>query len=125
MYEKTESAVRLFTIRCFGREVGRLPEILAILADYSPEYSLRDQNCWQYTRWTARRLMQRCQQQGQGQGQLSDEELRLLQIEEDSIETNCEHPPQTYCAERKEGAEEYVLCGTFGGAQAKGMFPWS
>ncbi|KAG0620761.1 hypothetical protein M758_4G241600 [Ceratodon purpureus] len=84
-YEETESTVRLFTIRCFGREIGRLPEILAILADHNPEYSLRDQNCWQYTRWTARRLIQRCQQQ-QREGELSDEELRLLQIEEDSIE---------------------------------------
>lgn len=83
-YEETESAVRLVTVRCFGRDIGRLPEILAILADHSPEYSLRDQNCWQYTRRTARRLMQRCQQQGEGE--LSDEELRLLQIEEDSIE---------------------------------------
>lgn len=80
-YEETESTVRLFTIRCFGRDVGHLPEILAILANLNPEYSQRDQNCWQYRRWTAMRFMQRCQQ-----GELTDEELKLLQIEEDSVE---------------------------------------
>jgi len=81
-YEESQSTVRLFTIRCFGRDIGRLPEIVAILVDFSPEYSLRDQNCWQYTRRTARRLVRECQQGGE----LSDEELRLLQIEEDSVE---------------------------------------
>lgn len=81
-YEQTKSTVCLFTIRCFGRDIGRLPEILAILVDFNPEYSLRDQNCWQYTRRTARRLVRECQQGGG----LSDEELRLLQIEEESVE---------------------------------------
>jgi hypothetical protein len=81
-FEETEESVRLFTIPCLGKEIG-LPEILAILADHSPEYSLRDQNCWQYTRRTARRLLHQCKQQ---QG-LSDEEIERLEVEEDTLET--------------------------------------
>lgn len=81
-FQDTAESVCLFTIECLGKEMG-LPEILAILADHSPEYSLRDQNCWQYTRRTARRLLHRCKElQG-----LSAEELTRLQVEEDSIET--------------------------------------
>lgn len=81
-FEETQESVRLFTIQCHGMELG-LPEILAILADHSLEYSLRDQNCWQYTRRTARRLLHQCKQQPD----LSDEELRRLQAEEDTIES--------------------------------------
>lgn len=81
-YEETDQSVCLFTIQCCEKELG-LPEILAILTDHSPDYSLRDQNCWQYTRRTARRLLHRCKQQ---QG-LSCEELGRLQVEEDTMET--------------------------------------
>jgi len=81
-YEETQQSVCLFTIQCCAKELS-LPEILAILADHNPDYSLRDQNCWQYTRRTARRLLHRCKQQ---QG-LSGEELRRLQGEEDTMET--------------------------------------
>ena len=81
-FEETEETVRLFTIRCLSIEIG-LPEILAILADHSPEYSVRDQNCWQYTRRTARRLLHQCKQQQD----LSAEELSTLQAEEDTIES--------------------------------------
>lgn len=79
-YDETRNC--LFTIRCFGRDIGRLRQIEAILVDFSPQYSLRDQNCWQYTRRMARRLLWECQQTAG----LDDEELRLLQIEEDNVE---------------------------------------
>lgn len=58
-YEATENLVRLLTIPCNGVPLG-LPELLAILADHSPDYSLRNQNCWQYTRGTAKRVLQKC-----------------------------------------------------------------
>jgi len=81
-FEETQESVCLFTIPCCGKELG-LAELLDILADHNPDYSLRDQNCWQYTRRTARRLLHRCKQlQG-----LSDEELRRLEVEEETMES--------------------------------------
>lgn len=81
-FEKSQQSVCLFTIPCGGKELG-LSELLAILADHNPDYSLRDQNCWQYTRRSARRLLHQCKQQ---EG-LSDAELTRLQVEEDTMET--------------------------------------
>ncbi|XP_024385827.1 uncharacterized protein [Physcomitrium patens] len=81
-FKETEESIRLFTIRCGDKEIG-FQDILAILADHSPDYSLRDQNCWQYTRRTARRLLHRCKQLPD----LSAEEIGRLQTEEDTMES--------------------------------------
>lgn len=80
-FEDKEQDVRLFTVKCSQKEM-RLPDILAILGEHSPEYSLRDQNCWQYTRKTTKRLLEACMEASKSDA----EEVARLQKEEDTVE---------------------------------------
>lgn len=82
-FERTEGQALLITIQCLDKRIG-LRALQDILGEHNPDYTLRDQNCWKYARWTARRLLQECRQD---RSNLSREEHRMLQVEEETMES--------------------------------------
>jgi hypothetical protein len=80
-FEETQQVVCLFTVKCTGKAIPLL-DLMAVLGDHCPDYSVRDSNCWQYCRRTTKRLLRACR----GLPELSAEELLRLQREELSVE---------------------------------------
>lgn len=78
--------VRCFTVDCGKREPKRirLEALLAILKEEDPDYSLRNANCWDYAKNTAKRLVKGCVEvRG-----ISSAEKARLQSEHDNLEAN-------------------------------------
>lgn len=78
--------VRCFTVDCGKREKKRirLETLLAILKEEDPDYSLRNANCWDYAKNSAKRLVKGCVEvRG-----ISSAERARLQTEHDNLEAN-------------------------------------
>ena len=78
--------VRCFTIDCDRgeRKRIRLWAIIALLKVEDPDYSLRNANCWDYAKNTAKRLVKACVEVGS----ISAAEKARLQNEHDHLEAN-------------------------------------
>ncbi|KAG0577164.1 hypothetical protein KC19_5G135700 [Ceratodon purpureus] len=78
--------VRCFTVDCHRGEPKRIRlwELIAMLKLEDPDYSLRNANCWDYAKNTAKRLVRGCAQVGN----ISASEKTRLQKEHDTLEAN-------------------------------------
>ncbi|KAG0616172.1 hypothetical protein M758_5G095600 [Ceratodon purpureus] len=78
--------VRCFTVDCHKGEPKRIRlwELIAMLKLEDPDYSLRNANCWDYAKNTAKRLVRGCAQVGN----ISASEKTRLQKEHDTLEAN-------------------------------------
>lgn len=75
--------VRCFTVACRKKRI-RLEALVAILKEEDPDYSLRNANCWDYAKNTAKRLVKGCVEVPG----ISSAEKARLQAEHDNLEAN-------------------------------------